>query len=146
MPPPPGALVLRSDVERKQAYAVAEHDRLPPEAYSTAVTERIYRGLIDKAARVARAGHSVIVDAVFAQEWERAAIETAAAAAQVDMRGLFLVADLPTRLQRIGSRGPDASDADAAIARQQQEFDIERTDLEQNRCIRFAARDAGEGA
>jgi uncharacterized protein len=124
LPPPPGALVLRSDVERKQAYAVAEHDRLPPQAYSTAVTERIYRGLIDKAARVARAGHSVIVDAVFAQEWERAAIETAAAAAQVDMRGLFLVADLPTRLQRIGSRGPDASDADAAIARQQQEFDL----------------------
>ncbi|HEX3936658.1 MAG TPA: AAA family ATPase [Xanthobacteraceae bacterium] len=124
LPPSPGALVLRSDVERKQAHAVPEHERLPPEAYSAAATERIYRGLIDKAARVARAGYSVIVDAVFAQEWERDAVETAAAAAQVDMHGLFLVADLPTRLHRVTSRGPDASDADDAIARQQQKFDL----------------------
>ena len=80
--------------------------------------------LTDKAARTARAGHSVIVDAVFAKPEERAAIETAAAATGADFRGLFLVADLPTRLQRVGTRGPDASDADAAIARRQEEFDI----------------------
>ncbi|MGA8078952.1 MAG: AAA family ATPase [Xanthobacteraceae bacterium] len=124
LPPPPGALVLRSDVERKQAYSVAEHDRLPPQAYAAAVTEGIYRGLIDKAARVAGAGYSVIVDAVFAKASERAAIEAAAAAAEVDFSGLFLVTNLETRLQRIGSRGPDASDADAVIARQQEEFDL----------------------
>ncbi|MGA8079995.1 MAG: DNA-binding protein, partial [Xanthobacteraceae bacterium] len=51
-------------------------------------------------------------------------IEAAAAAAEVDFSGLFLVTNLETRLQRIGSRGPDASDADAAIARQQEEFDL----------------------
>ncbi|MFZ0610099.1 MAG: AAA family ATPase, partial [Xanthobacteraceae bacterium] len=124
LPPPPGALVLRSDVERKQAYNVAEHDRLPAEAYAAAVTEGIYRGLIDKATRVAGAGYSVIVDAVFAKASERAAIEAAAAAAEVDFSGLFLVTNLETRLQRIGSRGPDASDADAVIARQQEEFDL----------------------
>ncbi|MGC1777691.1 MAG: AAA family ATPase [Xanthobacteraceae bacterium] len=122
--PPPGALVLRSDVERKQAYAVAEHERLPPQAYAAAITEEVYRGLFDKAARVAGAGYSVIVDAVFAKASERAAIETAAAAAEVKFRGLFLVVDLETRLQRIGSRGPDASDADANVARQQEEFDL----------------------
>jgi len=122
--PVPGALVLRSDVERKSLYAMAEHDRLPAEAYRPEVTETIYRSLTEKAARVARAGHSVIVDAVFAKPQERAAIETAAAAAKVGFRGLFLVADLPTRLNRIGSRGPDASDADAAVARMQDEFDI----------------------
>ena len=124
LPPLPGALVLRSDVERKLAYNVAEHERLPREAYSAAVTEEIYRGLTDKAARVARAGYSVIVDAVFAQARERAAIERAAAAAAADFHGLFLVADLPTRLTRIGARGPDASDADAAVARRQEEFDL----------------------
>lgn len=124
LPPPPGALVLRSDVERKAAYGVATHDRLPAEAYSAAATERVYSGLIEKAARIARAGHSVIIDAVFAQSSERAAIEAAAAVARADFHGLFLVADLKTRLHRVGTRGPDASDADAAIARKQEEFDL----------------------
>jgi predicted kinase len=115
--------MLRSDVERKALYGIAEHDRLPPEAYEPEVSQRIYGILTDKAARIARAGHSVIVDAVFAKADERAAIETAAAAARADFRGLFLVADLPTRLDRIGARGPDASDANAAVAHQQEEFD-----------------------
>ena len=97
---------------------------LPAEAYRPEMSETIYRILTDKAVRVARAGHSVIVDAVFAKPQERAAIEAAAAAAHADFRGLFLAADLPTRLGRVGSRGPDASDADANVARMQDEFDI----------------------
>jgi aminoglycoside phosphotransferase family enzyme/predicted kinase len=120
--PPPGALVFRSDVERKAYYGMAERERLPTEAYRPELSETIYRILNDKAARVARAGHSVIVDAVFAKPQERAAFEAAAAHAQ--FRGLFLVADLPTRLDRVGTRGPDASDADASVARMQDEFDI----------------------
>jgi uncharacterized protein len=122
LPPPPGALVLRSDVERKALYGVAEHDRLPPEAYRAEVSEEIYRILDDKTARIARAGYSVIVDAVFAKPDERVAIETAATAAA--FRGVFLVADIATRLARIGRRSADASDADAAVARRQEEFDI----------------------
>ena len=122
--PVPGALVLRSDVERKALLGVAEHDRLPADAYRAETTERVYRMLTDKAARVARAGHSVIVDAVFAKPQERAAIETAAAAAGARFRGLFLIADLATRLQRVATREADASDADAAIARRQEEFDL----------------------
>ena len=122
--PRPGALIFRSDLERKALYGVAEHDRLPAEAYRPEVSDEIYRILTGKAARVARAGHSVIVDAVFAKPQERAAIETAAAEAGVDCHGLFLVADLPTRLARVGARGPDASDADAAVARQQEGFDL----------------------
>jgi hypothetical protein len=61
---------------------------------------------------------------VFAQASERAAIETAAAAAHADFHRLFLVADLQTRLHRVGTRGPDASDADTAIARKQEEYDL----------------------
>jgi aminoglycoside phosphotransferase family enzyme/predicted kinase len=126
LPPVPGALVLRSDVERKAfhglVHGAAETDRLPPEAYRPEVTEKIYRILTDKAARVARAGHSVIVDAVFAKPQERSAIETAAAGVGADFHGLFLVADLPTRLSRVGARGPDASDADAAVALRQEDF------------------------
>jgi uncharacterized protein len=122
--PAPGALIFRSDVERKALYGVAEYDRLPAEAYRPEISDRIYRSLTDKAVRVARAGYSVIVDAVFARPEERAAIEAAARAAHTKFRGLFLVADLPTRLNRVGSRGPDASDADARVARMQAAFDI----------------------
>jgi aminoglycoside phosphotransferase family enzyme/predicted kinase len=122
--PLPGALVLRSDVERKALFEVATTDRLPAEAYRPDVSEKIYRLMTDKAERIARAGHSVIVDAVFAKTTERSAVESAAAAAGTAFCGLFLHADLPTRLQRVGARGPDASDADAAVARKQEEFDI----------------------
>jgi len=126
--PLPGAVIVRSDVERKARYGVAEHARLPAEAYRAAVTEAVYRDLADKAARIARAGYSVIVDAVFAQAAERAAIAAAATAAGAEFHGLFLAADLSTRLHRVGARGPDASDADATVARQQEEFDIGTVD------------------
>jgi uncharacterized protein len=120
--PPPGALVFRSDIERKALYGVGEDERLPSTAYRSEVSERVYRIIIDKAARVARAGHSAIVDAVFARPEERAALETAAAAAGVEFQGLFLAADLAVRLQRVGQRAGDASDADVEVARKQEEF------------------------
>jgi hypothetical protein len=120
--PMPGALVFRSDIERKALFGIAEYDRLPADAYRAEITDEVYRAVIDKAVRVARAGHSAIVDAVFSQSEERAALETAAANAGVEFHGLFLVADLAVRLQRVGGRKPDASDADVEVARKQDEF------------------------
>jgi uncharacterized protein len=120
--PAPGALLFRSDMERKALYGAGEHERLPSSAYRAQVSERVYRMIIEKAARVTRAGHSAIVDAVFARAEERAALEAAAAAIKVDARGLFLAADLATRLQRVGGRTADASDADAEVARKQEEY------------------------
>jgi uncharacterized protein len=97
---------------------------LPAESYRSEISEKIYHSLTVKAVRVARAGYPVILDAVFARPEERAAIAAAAAAAHAEFRGLFLVADLPTRLNRVESRGPDASDADAGVVRRQAGFDI----------------------
>jgi uncharacterized protein len=122
--PAPGALVFRSDVERKASYGLAENRQLPSEAYRPEISERIYRTVTEKAARVAKAGHSAIVDAVFAKPEERTAIETAAAVVGVDFRGLFLVADLKTRLDRVGRRERDASDADTAVVLKQEELAI----------------------
>jgi len=124
LPPAPGALVLRSDVERKSLFAVREDATLPKEAYRPEVSGQIYGILNDKAARAARAGHSVIVDAVFARPDERAAIEGVAREAHAAFHGLFLTADLATRLKRIGGRRGDASDADASVARLQEEFEL----------------------
>ena len=97
---------------------------MPPEAYRREISQTVYGIVIDKAARVARAGHSAIVDAVFATAEERAALETAVAGASVEFCGLFLFTDLTTRLQRVGARAPDVSDADAEVVRKQEEFTI----------------------
>jgi uncharacterized protein len=120
--PLPGAVVLRSDVERKVLFGVAETDRLPEAAYARDVTARVYALLADKARRVVAADHAAIVDAVFADADERMAIAQVAPAGA--FRGLFLTADLATRLARVGGRKADASDADAAIARRQEQYDL----------------------
>ena len=69
--PAPGALLLRSDVERKRLFGVAETEHLPPETYSADASANVYGIVADKADRVLAADHSVIVDAVFAKPVER---------------------------------------------------------------------------
>jgi len=122
--PMPGAVVLRSDVERKALFGVGETDKLPADAYREEVTDRVYALLADKARRVLAAGHSVVVDAVFAQAQARDAIGKTAKSANVALRGVFLSADLETRIARVGARARDASDADAAVAQAQERYDL----------------------
>jgi predicted kinase len=122
--PAPGALVLRSDVERKKLFGVAETEPLPPEAYRPEASTSTYDVLAEKAARVIAARHSAIVDAVFARPGERGAIAAVGERLGVVFRGLFLVADLETRLARVGGRVRDASDADAEVVRQQETFEL----------------------
>ena len=122
--PAPGAVVLRSDVERKMLLGKDEHEKLPEDAYSPAVTARIYATIADKARRALAAGHSALVDAVFARPQERAVVAASAEILGVPFRGLFLAADLDTRVARVSRRGRDASDADAAVARRQESYDL----------------------
>ena len=124
IPPLPGAVILRSDVERKALYGCRETDALPADAYRPEVSGQVYALLNDKARRIAGAGHSAIIDAVFARPEERAAAEAAAKAAGVSFHGLFLAADLATRLARVGGRTGDASDADRAVAQAQEDYDM----------------------
>ena len=53
--PAPGAVVLRSDVERKTLFGKDEHDKLPSDAYSPEVTARVYTTIADKARRTVAA-------------------------------------------------------------------------------------------
>jgi aminoglycoside phosphotransferase family enzyme/predicted kinase len=127
-PPPPGAVHLRSDVERKVLFGVAETERLPPEAYTADAGARVYASLYDKTQRIVAAGHSVVVDAVFARAAERAELAAIAASSGVRFHGLFLVADLATRLARVGTRRNDASDADENVVAQQQTYALGRVE------------------
>jgi uncharacterized protein len=120
--PAPGAVLLRSDVERKAMFGVAENEKLPPQTYTAEVGEKVYPTLAGKARRVLAAGHSAIIDAVFAREHERTMVSELARANTFDVRGLFLTADLATRVARVGNRVHDASDADAAVAQVQESY------------------------
>jgi aminoglycoside phosphotransferase family enzyme/predicted kinase len=126
--PAPGAIVLRSDVERKALAGRREDERLPPEAYAAESTARVYATLVEKALRVVAAGHSAIIDAVFARPQERDALRDAARARGVTFHGLFLTADMATRMVRVGSRRGDASDADGAVARAQERYVLAHND------------------
>jgi hypothetical protein len=126
--PQPGAVVLRTDVLRKQLFGVPETDRLPESAYRPEITQQVYEILVRRAVRVLVQGHSVVVDAVFARETERNAIRHAARELKIGFVGLFLVTDLATRLSRVGRRERDASDATPPIAGLQENYDVGAVD------------------
>jgi aminoglycoside phosphotransferase family enzyme/predicted kinase len=117
--PPPGAIVLRSDVIRKQLAGTAETARLPPEAYRPEVGARVYGELGRRAAGVLAAGYTAIADAVFGTADQRAAIAAVARRAEVPFTGLWLDAGPATLLRRVSSRAGDASDADVAVVGRQ---------------------------
>ena len=126
--PPPGALVLRSDVIRKQLYHVAEHATLPPETYTPEASDRVYQAMLDRAKRVLAQGISVVLDAAFLKQAERDAARAAARNAKVKFRGLFLTADQAIRLRRVASRQHDASDATAGVVLSQESIDTGHID------------------
>jgi uncharacterized protein len=126
--PAPGAVVQRSDVERKAMAGLAESERLPAAAYTAENAARVYAELANKAQRVIAAGHSAIVDAVFARAEERNALHAVALARGVEFRGILLIADIATRVDRIAARRADASDADIAVARAQESYVVGQND------------------
>src|ERR1700722_2171101 len=126
--PMPGAVIVRSDVERKALFGVGETDKLGEEGYSPAVTERVYAVAAERARRIVATGHAAIVDAVFARPEEREAFARTAQVAHLPLKGLFLTASLETRIARVGGRAKDASDAGPAVARAQESYDLGRMD------------------
>jgi len=124
--PMPGAVIVRSDLERKALFGVGETEKLAEDTYTPAVNERVYAAVADKARRILAAGHSAIVDAVFARPQERDAV--AKAGGPVALHGLFLTASLAVRIGRVGGRASDASDADQTVARAQERYDLGRLD------------------
>ncbi|MGJ4945856.1 AAA family ATPase [Bradyrhizobium sp. HKCCYLS1011] len=122
--PSPGAIVLRSDVLRKQLFGVRETDRLPPDAYNADAGRKVYELLLEHAGRVLSRGYSVVVDAVFARGDERTAVTHLARKMKIPFAGFFLTADLAIRQARIGTRKADASDATPEIAGLQEGYDI----------------------
>jgi uncharacterized protein len=115
----PGAIVIRSDELRKRLFHVDPLVRLGAAAYAPEVSRAVYELLARRAALVLQRGHSVIVDAVFADICDRRAIENVAAAAGVPFDGMWLDAPSSVLVRRTARRSADASDADARVVEAQ---------------------------
>lgn len=122
--PAPGARWLRSDVLRKAWLGLEPLDRLPSEAYTAEASAIAYRRLFACAADALAAGHSVVLDAVFARSGERLAAEALAARIGVPFTGIWLDAPTDVRVERVKQRTGDASDAGASVAVAQQGYNL----------------------
>ena len=103
----PGAVVLRSDEMRKRLCGVSRLEPLGATGYAQEVSDRVYATLAARADSIVRAGHSVIVDAVYARPADRRAIEQIAAEASVPFVGLWLDAPDSTLIDRVQRRRGD---------------------------------------
>jgi predicted kinase len=120
----PGALHVRSDVERKRLFGVPETQRLDRAHYRIGTAQRVYSIVEEKARRALIAGQAVLVDAVFAKEEERVTVEAIAREAGCDFVGLWLTAPTDTLIARVERRRGDASDADRRVVREQLGYDL----------------------
>ncbi len=120
--PPPGAVILRSDVLRKRQFGVGRLERLPNEAYGREASQAVYGELYKAAKTVVGCNHAIIADAVFATPEERRAIADAAGEWRFD--GYWLEAPDAILEPRITARTGDASDADARILAIQRQYDL----------------------
>ncbi len=107
----PGAVHLRSDLERKAMFHAAETERLEPSHYSPEANARVYRRLLHKAGLLLTAGRTVVIDAVFSRQDERVALERLARHHGTAFQGLWLTAPDAQLYQRVSTRRGDASDA-----------------------------------
>ena len=119
VPPLPGAVHLRSDVERKTMFDVAPQIRLPEKCYSEHYSDEVYKILRRKASNILDAGHSVIVDAVFLSKSHRAMFEELAEGRSIDLKPIWLKAPQDALLTRVEARRNDASDAGGAVVKSQ---------------------------
>ncbi|WP_439612910.1 AAA family ATPase [Reyranella sp.] len=126
----PGAVVVRTDVERKRQAGVALEERMPAGSYSPEASARIYAAFMARAERVLRAGHSVVLDAVFARPDERAAAEVLARKVGVPFQGIWLDVPKDVAQQRVTDRKGDASDATPSVVERQFGYDLGRIDWE----------------
>ena len=122
--PTPGAIHLRSDLERKALFGVEETTRLAAQSYSPETNKTVYEILRRKAYLALSAGQSVVVDAVYSELDERSNIEAVASSLGAPFRGLWLTAkDVQQLVARIAARRNDASDATPNLVADQQTWD-----------------------
>lgn len=124
----PGAVHLRSDLERKAYFNVPPHKELPASAYQPEISDTIYQIMRSKSQLALTAGQAVVLDAVHATPEERELAAAIATDVGCPFTGIWLDADTALRVERVEHRGPDASDADAEVAARQTSLETGQID------------------
>ncbi len=120
----PGAVHIRSDIERKRLFGVASTERLPESAYAPEVSGEVYAICRKRALMALAGGQAVIVDAVHAKQEEREALAALAEKGGVPFAGIWLEAPPEVLRQRVAARTGDASDATARVIDAQLDYEI----------------------
>lgn len=122
----PGAIRLRSDVERRRLAGRAALDRsgsgVGEQLYAADATRRTYAHLAHLAGAVLDAGWPVIVDATFLARWQRDLLRVQAEKRGIAFRILDFqapVATLRARILERSAEGKDASEADLDVLQHQ---------------------------
>jgi predicted kinase len=97
---------------------------MPPGSYTPEASARIYAATFVRAEQALRAGQSVVLDAVFAREEERAGAEALASRVGVPFEGVWLDVPKEVAQARVAGRKEDASDATAAVVERQFGYDL----------------------
>jgi aminoglycoside phosphotransferase family enzyme/predicted kinase len=125
----PGAIRIRSDVERKRLFGLeplANSRSAPGEGlYTAEASARTYQRLQDLADALLAAGHSVLVDATFLKRAHREPFRELAARRGVPFILLECATDPVTLRARVAARharGDDPTEADVAIMERQLQF------------------------
>jgi len=111
----PGAVLFRSDVERKAEFGVDEIETLEAKHYSVENSQRVYERVLRRLKLAVGSQYPVIVDATFLSEDQRKRVAKIASNAGVRFFGFWLMAPVEVMRQRINLRSGDASDADTAV-------------------------------
>jgi len=115
----PGAVVLRSDVLRKQLAGIDLFETLPPDTYTQDRSDAVYARLGDCSRLALSAGYAAVADAVFGKDSERKAIADVAADMNVPFRGLWLDISAAEQDRRLAARTADVSDATPSVGKGQ---------------------------
>jgi hypothetical protein len=149
---PLGAILLRSDVERKRCFGLKRGEQTPTATanlyaanlYAASVSDALFLEHLPQLAELLlRAGFSVIVDATFLRAAYRQAMAAVAQRRGVPLVILDLQVPQPLLEQRISARqraGGDPSDADLSVLAQQLQGQEPLTAAEQGRSIAIGAQ------
>ena len=115
----PGAVLLRSDTERKAVQGADPRTHLAASAYTPEARAAIYDRIIQRTRNILKTGHSVLIDATFLDPNDREKAANIAASTGLTLHQFWLDAPPDILVDRVTARRGDASDADADVVRAQ---------------------------
>lgn len=115
----PHAVLLDSDVVRKELFGVDPTTPLPEQAYTAESTKKFIRHIHRKASKHLQKGKTVIVTGLFLDTQTREKQEKLAKKNDADFVGIYMHASAALLFDRVAKRTGSASDADKKVLRKQ---------------------------